>query len=60
MVKLFKNTRVLLLTSYCDEDGIECTNETPCVDCLAMCNVFVLNQDSNATYLKELNVGEKP
>jgi len=28
--------RVLLLTSYCDEEG--CTDDLPCLECLKMCN----------------------
>lgn len=31
--------KVLLLASYCGGDPPTCTDETPCDDCLRMCNV---------------------
>lgn len=31
--------RVLLLSSYCCDDESDCSDETPCDDCLRMCNV---------------------
>jgi len=33
--------RVLLLSSYCDEDG--CCDELPCENCLTRCNVVEIN-----------------
>jgi len=38
--------RVLLLASYCGDDNPECSDESPCVDCLKMCNVAVTGSDS--------------
>jgi hypothetical protein len=32
---------VLLLTSYCEED--KCTDESPCLECLKMCNVVIMS-----------------
>ena len=40
----FKNRFVLLITSYCG-DNPECTNFRPCLDCLQMCNVAVLENN---------------
>ena len=34
--------RVLLLASYCDEDG--CTEDFPCADCLQMCNIAIVSK----------------
>lgn len=35
--------RVLLLTSYCDENG--CKDGAPCIECLRMCNVAMVSGD---------------
>lgn len=40
----FKNRFVLLITSYCS-DNPECTDFRPCLDCLQMCNVAVLENN---------------
>lgn len=38
-----KVRKVLLLTSYCeDDDNPTCTDEFPCVECLQMCNVVLV------------------
>ena len=34
--------RVLLLASYCNEDG--CTEDFPCADCLQMCNIAIVSK----------------
>lgn len=38
--------RVLLLASYCGDDNSECSDDSPCVDCLKMCNVAIAGSDS--------------
>lgn len=43
----FKNKLVLLITSYCI-DNPECTDYRPCLDCLQMCNIGIL-EDGNVT-----------
>lgn len=40
--------RFLLLTSYC-HDNSKCSNEKPCLDCLSMCNTFLVSNDSIRT-----------
>lgn len=35
--------RALLITSYCADDDASCTDESPCADCLSMCNVVVIS-----------------
>ena len=32
--------RFLLLASYCGEDNDQCTDKSPCPECLAMCNIY--------------------
>ena len=44
--------RYLLLASYCGGEG-GCTNHRPCNDCLAMCNVFAIN-DPDPLFDREL------
>ena len=34
-----KKKRVLILASYCGDDNSNCSQETPCNECLRMCNV---------------------
>lgn len=41
----------LLLASYCGTDTPGCSNKTPCIDCLAMCNVF---DGKGGAFLREL------
>jgi hypothetical protein len=38
-----KKYKVLLLASYCDEN---CSDEFPCDECLKMCNVCEVPQDT--------------
>lgn len=35
--------QVLLMTSYCADEGASCTDDSPCADCLSMCNVVVIS-----------------
>ena len=56
-----KKYRVLLLASYCGEDNDKCSEDFPCNDCLAMCNVVevqLLNQKfknlGGFEYLKDI------
>lgn len=39
--------RVLLLCSYCGEDNPECSDDSPCVECLQMCNVAEVDGEIN-------------
>lgn len=34
-----KKYRMLLLASYCGDDNDKCSEDFPCSDCLAICNV---------------------
>lgn len=43
------NKKVLLLDSYCS-DNEQCTNDKPCVDCLGMCNCFMIDDSEIKTY----------
>ena len=48
--------RFLLLASYCDD----CTEDKPCLDCLNNCNVYSIPQDTELTYISELqNLSEE-
>ncbi|MGR9413114.1 hypothetical protein [Rhizobium leguminosarum] len=42
--------RFLLLASYCGGDNDNCSEQRPCQDCLAMCNIY----DENGQYVSEL------
>lgn len=44
---------VLLLASYCGGGNPRCTDAGPCVDCLAMSNVFEVDIDT-AVYVRQL------
>lgn len=35
--------RALLITSYCGDGDAHCTDESPCADCLSMCNVVTIS-----------------
>lgn len=41
--------RVLLLTSYCGDES-DCSERVPCHDCLLMCNVAVVEVNSEKVY----------
>lgn len=41
--------RILLLASYCDENG--CTEDLPCEDCLVMCNTAEIG---DTTVIKDI------
>lgn len=47
---------VLLFASYCGGDNPDCSDRSPCADCLAMSNVFKVNFDG-AVYVRELAPG---
>lgn len=51
-----KPREFLLLASYCGDDTPGCTDARPCVDCLAMCNVF----GEDGTYLRQLGTPAPP
>jgi hypothetical protein len=40
----------LLLASYCGDDTPGCSDERPCTECLAMCNIY----DADGKYLRQL------
>lgn len=44
----FKDRLVLLMTSYCG-DNPECTDYRPCLDCLKMCNIAILQEGEITT-----------
>jgi hypothetical protein len=44
----------LLLASYCDGDERDCTEEHPCCECLQMCNIFTIPQDTKTIYSRSL------
>lgn len=52
MEKMVAKRRYLLLASYCGGEA-NCSDTRPCDDCLAMCNVFKVD-DANPTYEREL------
>ncbi len=47
---LKKGEIVTLLTSYCDDDSADCTDQYPCKECIAMCNTYELTEKVIATY----------
>lgn len=56
----FKNRFVLLITSYCS-DNPQCTDFRPCLDCLQMCNIGILEDDHITAvcgydYIKDLKL----
>ena len=59
----FKNRFVLLITSYCG-DNPECSVFKPCLDCLQMCNVGIL-EDGEITaicgynYINPVRINKK-
>ena len=40
--KLKDGDYIILTTSYCGEDNEDCSKEKPCIDCLDMCNGYLL------------------
>lgn len=38
---------VLLLASYCGNDNPECSDACPCLDCLKMCNILIVETGEN-------------
>ncbi|MDR6431245.1 putative ATP-dependent serine protease [Brucella pseudogrignonensis] len=44
---------VLFFCSYCGDDDPACTDQAPCADCLAMCNVYEVEFEG-AVYKREL------
>lgn len=54
--------RVLLLASYCDgTDNNSCTDDSPCIDCLGMCNVFEIEKEAitKGKFIKNLEYLER-
>lgn len=49
--------RVLLLASYCDEDG--CCDELPCEECLVMCNVVDITGQYKIDHVCQYNQGRE-
>ena len=47
------NREYLLLASYCGDDRADCSDARPCSDCLAMCNVFKV-VDESPVFVREL------
>lgn len=47
---------VLLFCSYCGSDNPACSDQAPCADCLAMCNVYEVEIEG-ATYVRTLAPG---
>lgn len=43
--------RVILLASYCDDDG--CTDQLPCEDCVLMCNTADIVGNYTVTNVKD-------
>jgi len=56
--------KAILLASYCGDLDSECTEDFPCDDCLKMCNVIEIPENTKLNvlggfeYLKELNKGK--
>lgn len=38
--------KILLLTSYCGDDNSSCSDDHPCLDCLKMCNIVEIPDDT--------------
>jgi hypothetical protein len=49
----------LFFCSYCGDDNPDCSDKSPCADCLAMSNVYEVEAEG-AVYVRELAPNREP